>query len=381
MSEPPRPPDSSRPPLADSYEGLYSRAQNLLRTGDVENAIALYRRLTDRLGRLSDRVLARRPDLRALHRRTRLELAALLTAEARYAEAMEVERVLLETHPDESLVWRRDLAIMRAAKGEVDEGLGELQALAEETPDDPRAWALLGTEARIAGRLADSQRALDRALVESSKDDGETLAEVYLQRFYLLKEMHQLDEAAAAWDEATEQNPSTNVTVRDVYTMFTDTGRYSDALRYVDRDDNELQAGYQRGLIASLTGKPAEALEAWRGVASLDPNGYEYGHDAWVEAVLRLGDPEPALEWLQEALARHGSPRLLILSGIAWAMRDDADLAGLLFQQAITMMRRQRPPKQKLDSADWRLLDTLVADDEAKTALKSHFAVVETLWG
>jgi hypothetical protein len=62
-------------------------------------------------------------------------------------------------------------------------------------------------------------------------------------------------------------------------------------------------------------------------------------------------------------------------------MRDDPELAGLLFQRAIDLRRRERPPKQKLDSTDWRLLDSLVADDEVKTPLKSYFAIIETLWG
>jgi hypothetical protein len=87
------------------------------------------------------------------------------------------------------------------------------------------------------------------------------------------------------------------------------------------------------------------------------------------------------LEWLQDSLPKYGTPRLLVLSGIGWAMRDDPELAGLLFQQAINLRRREQPPKQKLDGTDWRLLDSLVADDEVKAPLKSYFAIIETLWG
>jgi hypothetical protein len=56
-------------------------------------------------------------------------------------------------------------------------------------------------------------------------------------------------------------------------------------------------------------------------------------------------------------------------------------MAVILFQQSIRLMRRVRPPRQKLDGADWRLLDSLVDDDEMKAKLKPYFAVVETLWG
>ncbi len=162
--------------------------------------------------------------------------------------------------------------------------------------------------------------------------------------------------------------------------MLTDAGRYSEALRYVEQDENALQAGFQRGIIAQRTGNPAQAGQEWQQVAQLDPDEYESGHDAWVESVLRVGrsrtgpgmaarQPEPA-----------GTARLLVLSGIGWAMKEDGELAAVLLQQAINLIRRERPPRQKLDSEDWRLLDALVTDDETKARLRTYFAVVETLW-
>ncbi len=371
---------TAHPPLPDSYEGLHVRARALARSGNTEESIALYRRLTDRLGRLSETILTRRPGLRDLHRQARLELTGLLQFEGRYAEAIEVEQVLLRTEPNETARWRRDLAVLRAAKGEVEVGLAELRTLAEETPDQAEGWLLLGQEARFAGQFAESQRALDRALEACEDKDAATLARAHYERFSLFKEMKRLDEAMAAWEEATDHDPELSETVREVYTPLTDVGRFSDARRYVERDNNALQSGFQQGLIASLTGRPIDAREAWRRVADLNPDDFEYGHDAWVEAVLRLGNPDPALEWLQEALPKVGTPRLLVLSGIGWAMRQDRELASVLLQQAINLFRRERPPKQKLDSSDWRLLDSLVTDDELKAALKPYFAVVETLW-
>jgi tetratricopeptide (TPR) repeat protein len=370
-----------RAPLRDSYEGLYNRARSLARAGDLDPAFELYRRLVDRLSRLSEGILARRPELHDLHRQARLEFGGLLAAEARYAEAIEVEQVLLETHPGESDQWRRDLAVLRAAKGEVEAGLSELQALAQASPDEPGRWIILGIENRLAGRLSESQSALNRALEACDEGDADSLADAHYQRFLLFKEMKQLDDAMAAWEEAVKQNPEVGRTVRQVYTMLTESGRYSEAQQYIARDENALQAGFQQGLIASLTGKPVDARQAWRQVAAQDPDEFEYGHDAWVEAVLRLGDSERALEWLQRSLPQYASPRLFTLSGIGWAMREDPELASVLFQQAINLMRRERSAKQKLDSTDWRLLDSLVDDDETKATLKPYFAVVETLWG
>jgi tetratricopeptide (TPR) repeat protein len=367
--------------LPDSYEGIYERARTLLRSGDIESAIVLYRRLTTKLNNLPDRILDRRPQLRDLHRQVRLEFAKVLVELGRYAEALEVESVLLKTHPDETDAWRRDLAVLRAASGDVEAGLAELRALADKASGGTEAWIVLGNEARIAGRLLDSQTALERALEVCPQDDATNLANIHYQRFLLFNEMKQIDDALAAWQEAVSCDPEMGSTVRRVYTMLTDAGRYKEALLYIARDVNPLQAGLHMGLLASLTGNSLAAQKEWRAVADLDPSKFEYGHDAWVEAVLRLGNPDPALEWLQESLAKHGTARLIVLSGIGWAMRRDTELAKALFQQAITLLRHRRPPKQKLDRADWQLLDSLVKDDEIKAPLKSYFAVVESLWG
>jgi len=371
---------SGRPPLADSYEGLHARARNLWMAGDLVGAASLYRRLVERLHKLSDRILERRPELRDLQKTARRELVGLLHGEGRYAEAMEIEQVLLETHPEDAQIWRRDLARLRIAKGEVEAGLAELRSLVTEDPADMNSWLALGIEARTEGRFVEGEEALGQALAVCPADEADTLAQIHYQRFLLYKDMGRVDDALEAWEAALDSDPEAEATINDVYEMLTEVGRYSEALEYVARDENDLQADFQRGLIASLTGKLYDAREAWRRVAEKDPDEYDYGHEAWVESVLRMGDEEKALEWLQGGLARHGSPRLFVLAGIAWAMHGDASLAGHLFQQAINAVRHERPPRQKLDSTDWRLLDNLVSDKETKQELKSYFAVVETLW-
>jgi tetratricopeptide (TPR) repeat protein len=373
--------NASHPPLPDSYEGLQVRAQSLWRAGDIEGALAVYRRLAEKLGRLSDRILDRRPDLREMRRQVIPTLVLLLRQQGRFAEAIEAQEILLEVDPDHADIWRRELATLRVAKGEIETGLAELRALAEENPDDIWNWVALGAEARIEGRFAESQTALDRALESGDPGDPVSLARAQHQRFLLFKEMGRLDDAVVAWEEAAALDPDVATTIRSVYTMLADAGRYSEAQGFVARDDNALQAGFQRGLIASRTGKPVEAKRSWRQVASLDPAEFGYGHDAWAEAVLRLGDPVPALEGLQHLLQRHGSVRLLVLSGIGWAMYGDPEMAQTLFEQSIDLLRRGRPAKTKLDSADWRLLDSLVSDEKLKSTLKPYFAVVETIWG
>lgn len=367
-------------PLADSYEGLYSRVQSVLASGNVEEAIALYRRLVDRLARLTPRILERRPELRDLHRAARMELASLLRPEGRYSEAIDVLRVLLDSHPEEARLWRREIASLQVARGDAESGLADLRALAEETPDQAAGWLTLGQEARIEGRFVIAREALDRALEVCRRTSCPELARVYRERFEFFRAVGQVNEAVASWEEAAARDEEVRQTIGEVAALLAGAGRYSEARAMVDRDPNALRAGLQRGHIDSLVGNPIEARKEWRRVADLDPNDFDYGHEAWVEAHLRLGQPVPALEWLQDALRERFSLRLLVLSGVAWAMHGDAEVAANLFQQSIGLLRYQRPPKKKLDSSDWRLLDTLVTNDEIKKALKPYFAVVETLW-
>ena len=371
----------SQAPLRDSYEGMLNQARAAYQAGNLHQSIALYQRLFDRLGRLSNRIFDRRPQLRDLHRQAGMDLVNLLGLEGRYPEAIEVTEDLARRFPGEADAWRRDLAMLRLAKGEADRGLSELETLADEEPENVWNWIVLAIESRTEGRFAESQAALDRAMDVATSADPEALAEVHYQRFHLLKDMGQIDEAIAAWEQAVAVYSDVADQVRDVYVLLTDAGRYDEALAYVERDGNQLQAGFQRGLIRSLTGDPDGARQEWQTVAGMDPEEFESGHDAWVEAVLRLGDPVPALEGLQRLLRRHASVRMLALSAIAWAMHDDQEVALSSLERTTELMRRGRPPKQKLDSADWRLLDSLVSDEEMKEALKPYFAVVETLWG
>jgi tetratricopeptide (TPR) repeat protein len=373
MSEP-------RPRLPGSYEGLRDQARDAYRSGDTQAAITQFRHLVGKLGGLSPQLLARRPELGEIRLESGQDLVALLRQEGRYAEAIEVAEGLAVLHPDADRL-QTDLAVLRIAKGEVARGLADLQTLSDQDPDDVWLSIILGNEARFEGHFAESQAALDRALVAAgTADDPEVMAEVHYQRFQLFKDMAQLDQAMAEWEKAYASHSDVAGTVHQVYTMLTDAGRYGQAQQYVARDENRLRAGLQRGLIANLTGNRDKARKEWREVAALDPHEFDAGHEAWVEAVLRLGDPKPVLDAQQLLLTRSGSPRILALSGTAWAMHGDRELAQRFYQQSIDRLRHDRPPKQKLDSADWRLLDSLVADDELKTALKPYFAVVETLW-
>ena len=385
MSQPSRTPPEHLP-LPNSYEGLFIQARGLAQIDLMPDAIAAYQYLIGKLDGLSDKILRRRPELEDLRKQALVELTDLLAWERRFAEAVEYQKELMERDPERATVWRRRLASLRIQKGETESGLADLRALAEETPDDPWNWLSLGEEARLEGRLTESLAAFDRAVstasqVEDEKRRTEALASTHYRRFLLLKEMARWDDATKAWEEAAALKPDEVAeTLPDLYKMLTDAGLYSTARTYVDRDTNSLRAGMQRGLLDLMTGKPGEAMEGWRAVAALDPLSVESGQEAWMEAVLRAGDPQPVLDRLDDLLAGHGSARVLILGGMAWAMMGKAETAGAMLQQATDLLRRERPPKTKLDGADWRLLTSLVPYAELRAALKPYFAVIETTW-
>jgi tetratricopeptide (TPR) repeat protein len=360
------------------------RAQAAVEVGDLDEAAELYQRLFDKLDRLSDRILSRRPGLREMHYQAGMELAELRHDQGRFSTAIDVKERLLKSDPDKAGELRRDLAVLRLAKGETERGLAELRLLADEKPEDAWNWIVLGSEARIEGQFSLSESALDRALAVAGKGNGPLLDSVYYHRFLLFRDMRRIDAALDAWQKAlaaSKDSAQRRDTVDQVYTMLTEAGRYSEALAYVDRDDNPLRSGFQRGLVASFTGNVVKARAEWEAVAKLDPLAFDAGHESWIDATLRLGDPKPVLDRMQPLVEGYETPRLLVLIGIAAAMRAALDLASMFFQRAIELQRYGRPPKQKLDSAEWRLLDSLVTDDKIKTSLRPYFAVIERVWG
>lgn len=373
----------SHPPLPESYEGLLLQARGLQEAGQIPEAIALLQRLLDKLGRLSDKILARRPVLHDVRKQAIADLIPLLRWDRRLAEAIELQKTLLALDPERAPLWRRDLASLRIAKGEVDAGLAELRTLAEEAPDDAWGWMALGHEARLEGRFAESLAALDRALAaaRASKEDNDALATAHYEHFRLFKAMSRWDEAVKAWEQAIALAPeAADSTIAQVYQMLTDAGLYGMAGTYVERDQNPIRAGLQRGLLDAMTGRPADAAQAWQQAAELDPAQHPGGEEAWMEAVLRVNEAQRVTDRLDELTARYPSARVMLLAGVAWAMQGQADPAHMFLEQAITVLRRDRPPKQKLDGADWRLLNSLVEDARIKQSLKPLFAVIETTW-
>jgi tetratricopeptide (TPR) repeat protein len=373
----------SHPPLPSSYEGLLLEARSLQEAGQVAEAIARYEYLLARLARLSDKIVERRPSLLDIRKQAIADLIPLLRWEHRLAEAIEQQQTLLALDPERAALWRRELASLRVEKGEVDAGLAALRALAEEEPADPWTWLALGHEPRLEGRFAEAQRALDRALeaARSSQDNTDALATAHYERFRLFKEKNRWEDAVAAWEQAiTLQPKALDGTVSQVVKMLTDAGLYGMARPYVDRDPNPIRAGLQRGLLDYMTGKAFGAMQAWQQAAALDPREHPGGEEAWMEAALRAGKAREVTERADELTARHPSTRSLTLAGMAWAAVGNGEAAHALLEQALMVQRRQRPVRQKLEGADWRLLNSVVQDNNIKSALRPFFAVIETTW-
>jgi tetratricopeptide (TPR) repeat protein len=362
--------------LGGSYEAILAQARGLYQDGDLEGAVAQYRRLIDRLARLSDRVLDRRPDLRELWMTAIMELGQLLEWEGRFAEAIELKRQLVDLEPDRAPMWRRHLAALRIRKGEVDAGLVDLRALAEARPDDVVAWNTLATHLRLAGRLEQADQVLDRAL-KAPDPDPELLGAVHLNRALLYLAWGRLDEAVAAWERAIQDSAALSDTAPEIYTALIKAGRLDEALAIVERDPDALRRGLYRGVVHARRGELDRARAAWTEVEEMEPDA-EGSAEAWLEATLRLGHVDLGLERFEQLLAGGPSARLFLLGGVGWAMKGDLEAARAGFGVALDAMRRGYPPAYKFSSDDWRLLDQLVDDAEVKAQLRPHFAVVDS---
>lgn len=362
--------------LEGSYEAILGQARGLYQDGELEGAIAQYRRLVDRLARLSDRVLERRPSLREMRVSAILELGQVLEWEGRIAEAMELKRRLVELAPEEELFWKRHLAVLRVRKGEVDAGLAELRALAETDPEDLAGWNTLATHLRLAGRLDKAEEVLERALA-IPEQDLEVRGQVHLNRALVYRALGRVDDALTAFEEAVQDSPDLVETVPEMVDLLIKVGRLDEALAYVERDTDELRRGLYRGIVLARQGEPDRARAAWAEVHETDPATSEGSRAAWLEATLRLGDPDAGLERFEELLAGEPSARLFLLGGMGWAMKGELEPARVGFRVALEAMSRDYPPVYRFDSKDWRLLDQLVDAPEVKAQLKPHFAVVD----
>jgi tetratricopeptide (TPR) repeat protein len=360
--------------LQDSYQDLYSRAQNARLSGRHEEAIGGYTRIVERLSELSRETLGGRPDLEQLLQRAAEELVEVLRWERRYDQAIELEERMIARFPEEEMVRQTEIANLLIERGQVEDGLSRLKGIAEKDAGNIWVWITLGAQYLWLRRYDEGEPYLKHAAELSQATDADR-AFAYRYLFELYKEQDLLDEALTAWEAARGLDPEVQATLPEMYGMFIEAGDYRQAHTYLRREQNRLRYLFHLGLIDHRQGDEYAAQRQWRRLADMDPANYEDGQDAWAEACFRSGLIQRGLTELARRINQGEiSLQRMKLLGLGWALEGDAGRAKAALDAAVMLLDHSRPRRSKLPRRDWRLFEELTQDKEVLEALKDYFA-------
>ena len=360
-------------PLNDSYEVIYERAHRLAASRRWEQAVEEYERIFNRLGKLSPETRARHGHLEELFARTCYELLFLLQRlEADDRIIATLER-LMDTAPDKQLAWRSELAQCRIRKGEVEQGLAELQALANEEPDEPFLELSLGhfyfDKEAHGEAISHFSRAIELA---DETDMAESKSAGYQGLFHVYAATGQLDMAAESWKSAAALDDSMENAVSQLYDVYLSNGDTQGARALIIQDKNPLRRGLYAGMADYLDGDTEAAELQWKKVLRREINEESESVESWMEAGLRLGDTKRVIEGaFPLMLDGKVSPRLTVLCSIAVAMQGNTAHADAFLTAARLNFVWKR--NGKLSTEYWGLMDDFVVDQEVKSSLRHHF--------
>ena len=357
--------------LRDSYDTIMMRARNAIRRGEWTAALPEYRRVVDHLSKLGPTALDKHDNLKELLEQAANELLSLLNYTGQYGTAIEVLEKLQAAMPEREAVWKREAARFRARQGDVERGAAELQALAAARPDDPLLEIGLGEVEIERGERRKAMAHFARAAELASEPEAQAVAYRLLLDGYMLLE--QWDEAEQAWERAFALDRAMEDSLPWVYQVFLGKGLTDRARTYIRREKNPNRRGLYAGLADYLDGDVDGARRHWRKVLKRRISPGEEGLDSWIEAGLRLGEPETVLQQIAPLLGAGGiNSRAAALIGMALAMVGETERADRILGTI-----REQFGQDRLPRADWLLFDTLTEDEAVKEAIKHPFATEE----
>lgn len=357
--------------LDQSYQAIYERALAAIGRDDTDQGIELLWRMINRLTKLRPETLQRRETLEDTLRAAWNALVRTLRREKRYDEAVQACRAVAD-HLSGARAPERMIASMRIEQGEVEEGLAQLLQIAEES-STLAAWADLGSEYMGLGRHEEAEAAYKQARRAANSNEAAAFANIALFRAY--QAMGRVDDALSAWGMATVLDPDLAEHVFELYAWLIEQGEFDGAGRYLQREANNARRMLYEGLIEWKSGRKEEARSLWQRVVRLDPRDEHVDEVAWMEAALRLGEPERVLDFEREAFAGVTilNEAQATLLGIAHAAAGDLDRATHWLGQVQGELRRTWPYVDKIDPHYWALLEQAVTDQERVQALRSYF--------
>ncbi|NOZ28257.1 MAG: hypothetical protein GXP39_09425 [Chloroflexi bacterium] len=360
--------------IQGSYEDLLEKARQARSMGQADLAVWLYSRIIERINMVLSGTETRDEQLLDYLITAADELHMVLDWMGDHTYAWAICQQVAELDPDEPEVWRRRAATERIYAGEIEEGLEELRQMAKEAPED--FWPQVELSARLLelGRLDEAESALDEASRRARNEEERGLA--HWIRFRLLRERGEYLEAAQAWKEAREHDPYYRYTVESVYRMFITAGDYSNALAYLEQEENPLLKGYYHGLVSHRQGREARARRSWQRVAQESPHEYQVGREAWALAQIRLGNARTALNFLNDLTQQgYATDWVYAVAALAWAISDSLGGAQANLDLALRTHRQTFGPWARLPVDLWDEFDELVSNEDLKRELRKFFAV------
>ncbi|MEM7031875.1 MAG: hypothetical protein AAF629_20140 [Chloroflexota bacterium] len=360
--------------LSGSYEELATQAQQHMRNNQYAEAKDIYERVYNRLGKMKDSLLEKRPRLRELQVMSTRMLADLSSFDGEHDQAIEYYTTALNIDPDQKLEYQRGIAQMKIDKGEANTGLDELRAIAFTNAGEPDPWIWLSVELWTQGNNGEAIENLERVVSMTGVESrSQSAAYTYLHDIY--REEERIEDAADAWQKAWQVVDSEIDDVSPLYQMYFEVGNLEEANRWLKDEKNPLRAGFYKGLFAQADGSDKAEKSAWRKTASLNPLDQQDGHEAWAESALRINfAPDRIAYTLREVAGQNLiNIRGTILLAIAFARMGQAEPADFALQQAIDISQRARPRRDQLSLGHWELFDELVADDAIKEQVRGYF--------
>jgi len=358
----------------DAYRDLYDQARQAQVSGQYGEAISHYDSLFETLVGLRTDIREEKPQFEELLHNTADNLVELLRWEDRYQEAIDIQRELLSLFPDEELIRRTEIAVIKLERGDVEEGLSELKGVANEEPDNIWGWITLGAQCLRVEQYEEARKALERAvsLEDNAKKD---LGFAYGYLFTAYRALGKLEEAESIWKEAHSYAPGALMALPDVYEMFIEGGNYAKARSYLRQESNRILNLFYLAEIERQQGNDAMARRLWERVVNLDPDEYRGGRVEWADASLRTGRVQPALKVLSDSVTRGGAtPRHLMFLGLAWAKQGDVEKAASALDGAQALISLSRPLSGgKLPDGMWTRFEEAVQDEETLSALEGYF--------
>jgi tetratricopeptide (TPR) repeat protein len=287
--------------LPDSYESIYTRALTQMAEGRGDEAIESMLRIVNRLGRLRPETLQRRTNLQQTLVAAWDASIRFLRWEKRYDQAIATTESVLDRLPSPES-GRRRVASLMIEKGEVEEGLTRLRQIAE-TLNDFGSWIDLGAEHFALKRYGKAETSYQSALAMAESNEHAVIANSALLRVY--QETDRVDQVLDVWNLALVLDPELAEQAVEVYGWLIRRGELDRARPFLERERNPITRTFYEGLLEWYAGQQEAARQRWREVLEMDPGQQNTQIETWMEAALRLDEPQ-RVDQLATELTRDG---------------------------------------------------------------------------